>query len=74
MVTYEEAYKIAKGLKSNIDTCDERKTAYVFDGGTASFGGDGPAVVLKETGECINFVSFISDYDDHDSLRVFKVN
>ena len=65
MITYEEAYKKAKSLKPNIDKCFEYDTAYMFASSEDDFsiGGDGPCVILKETGEAISRIHFLEFYD-----------
>ena len=60
-VTFEEAYEKAKALKPVITYCVEYKDFYSFcndiDGNTD--GGDGPCVIVKETGEAVNFLEVI---------------
>ena len=60
MITYEEALAKAKSLKPNIDNCGEYEKGYIFGSheDDESFGGDGPVVILKETGEAVNILEF----------------
>lgn len=64
MLTFEQAYEIAKGLKDGIDACDEYDNAYLFKrkADMYSFGGDGACVILKKNGKAINQVDFFDDY------------
>lgn len=64
MVSYEEALAIAGELKANIDACDEYDQAYLFKCKEEEWliGGDGPVVVLKESGKAINQLVFFDDY------------
>lgn len=65
MVAYEEAVKLAKGCWSEVDYVTEFPSAYMFSKfGDRSFGGNGPVVVLKDTGRCVNYVSFETDDPD----------
>ena len=59
-MTYEAALKKAKGLKPNIDNCTEYEDAFIFasHADDFSFGGDGPVVILKESGRAINMVDY----------------
>ena len=43
----------------------DQTDAFVFSKkGDLSFGGNGPVAVVKESGECINYISFLDgDYD-----------
>ncbi len=61
MVNYEAALKKAKRLKPNIDRCAEYEKAYSFSSKADEFtiGGDGPVVVLKDSGQAINFIDFL---------------
>ena len=62
MLSFESALAIAKQLKRNIDYCTEYENAYSFScKENFSFGGDGPVVIMKDSGEAINFVSFIDE-------------
>lgn len=53
MITFEEAYKIAKTYKPIIDGCDEFRECYVFgySGDDDYIGGHEPIVVFKKNGE-----------------------
>lgn len=63
MVSYEEALALAVKLKPNIDACDEYDQAFLFKCKEEEWliGGDGPIVVLKETGKAINQIAFFDD-------------
>jgi hypothetical protein len=60
MVSYEEALAIARKLKPNIDACDEYDQAFLFKCKSEEWliGGDGPVVVLKDTGKAIHQLAF----------------
>lgn len=60
MLTYEEALKKAKQLKSRINKCTEFNNAYSFyyNSGKAQDGGENPVVIMKETGEALNFIQY----------------
>lgn len=72
MITFEEAYKIAKVLKPNIDGCIEYEKGYVFgcqdddhyEGGQ----GHSPVVILKKDGKAIPMVVFVG-LDSSDEIR-----
>ena len=65
MITYDEA------LNKALQCCDEfnyfldQTDAFVFSKkGEMSFGSVAPVAVLKDSGECINYVAFLDgDYD-----------
>lgn len=60
MVTYEEALQLATARRSDVDYCTEHEDAFVFSKmDELSFGGNGPVVVLKATGECINMPAYL---------------
>lgn len=60
MLTYEEALKKAKGLKSRINRCVGFNNAYSFfyKSGKKQDGGENPIVIMKETGEALNFIEY----------------
>lgn len=62
MITYKQAKKIALELNDEINTCYEYDIAYHFFNKDENSVGDKSIVILKETGEAINFTSFIIDY------------
>lgn len=62
MITYKQAKKIALELNDEINTCNEYDIAYHFFNKDDNSVGDKSIVILKETGEAINFTSFIIDY------------
>ena len=66
MITYEEALKIARKLKHGIDCYSECKVAYIFRNSKDpdSDGGDGPCVVLKDTGEAVNYLELFKYTDE----------
>ena len=65
MVTYEEAVKLAKGCWSEVDYVTEFPSAYMFGKfRNRGFGRNGPVVVLKDSGRCVNCVSFETDEPD----------
>ncbi len=59
MITFEEAKKIADGL-TIYNSCNEYKLGWHFFNKTKEeVTGDAGAVILKETGKAISFVSFL---------------
>ena len=64
MITYDEALKIAKAKKSNIDQVVEYANGYVFssaaDAGYKGGLGHSSIVVLKKDGEVVSMISFVS--------------
>ena len=64
MITYDEALKIAKGLKKNIDACVEFENAYCFKSKSEEYdiGGNGPCIVLKENGRAIISTEYYTNY------------
>lgn len=60
MLSYEEALAIAKSKKEKINGCTEFNNAYSFyyNSGERTVGGDSPIVIMKETGEALNFISY----------------
>ena len=61
MVTYEEALKKARQLKTTIDNCTEYENGFVF-GSMADGLSDGtntPCVILKENGDAVNMPWFV---------------
>lgn len=75
MVSYEFALKKAKRLKKNVDHCEEDELAYTFFSkeDESMIGGDGPVTILKESGEAINFVSFIDEYHPGRPIKEFDL-
>lgn len=59
MWTYEQALEKAKEVKPQINSYCEFKGAYAFafDNGPQE-GGESPVVILKDTGEALNFVGY----------------
>ena len=74
MVTYEQALKIARDLKVNIDACDEYNDAFVFKCRAEQWdiGGDGPCCVLKGSGRAINQTEYFDNYEAK-HIREFDV-
>ena len=64
MVNYDEALKIAKELKNNIDACDEYDDAYLFKTKEDEYtlGGDGACIILKENGRAISQLEYFDNY------------
>lgn len=75
MLTYEEAYAIAKRTKSRINYCIEYNNAYEFgyDDGQMHKGGESPVAVMKETGEALNFISYAIMPGGGKIIREFEV-
>ncbi len=62
MVDYKKALELAKELWEEVDYCQETENAFIFSKkDDRSIGGSGPVVVLKDTGECINMVAYITE-------------
>lgn len=59
MLTYEQALARAKKVKPQINSYCEFAGAYAFsfDSGSQD-GGEGPVVILKDTGEALNFIGY----------------
>lgn len=59
-VSYEDALTKARQLKSQINHCIEFTNAYVFSYSTGehTVGGDSPLVIMKDTGEALNFIVY----------------
>ena len=62
MVGYREARELARKRWSEVDYATEYPDAYAFSKkNDFSFGGNGPVVVLKEDGSCVNFLYFLEE-------------
>ena len=60
MVDYKKAKELALACWSEVDYCSEREDAFIFSKfGDLSIGGNGPVVVLKESGRCINMPAYL---------------
>lgn len=61
MITYEDAFKKAKGLKPSIDRCTEYENGFMFwnSKDNESEGGTSPCVILKKSGEAISMSVFV---------------
>lgn len=71
MVSYEEARGKVLACWSEVDYFEEEPDAFVFSKkDDYSFGGNGPVVVLKESGRCINMVDYCDE--SHDSTVLFE--
>lgn len=59
MLTFEQALEKAQTLKENITGFSAYKKCYSFTSSADAMtkGGDGPVVIVKETGDAINFVA-----------------
>lgn len=64
MISFDEALKKARELKSNIDYCIEYNDAWLF-GCRDEFHviGATPVIVLKENGKAIDAVTYYDNYD-----------
>ena len=69
MVTYEEALKIALSKRPDINTCHEYDKGYWFFDKYYDGEGDSFIVVTKDTGETMNFVSFIHKYHPNPKFK-----
>ena len=60
-MNYEEALRIAKEHKPNIDHCYEETLAWIFSSKEDEnlIGGDGPIVIVKKTGEVLNMPTYV---------------
>lgn len=61
MIKYEDALRIAKEHKPNIDYCNEETLAWIFSSKEDEhhIGGDGPIVIIKRTGEVLNMPTYV---------------
>lgn len=77
MITYEEALKIAKERKPNINVCDEWQGGWVFGyTGDANFkGGYGhsPVVIEKEGGQLMSMMQFVTSGTAGELVRSFDL-
>lgn len=73
-MAYAQALDIARSKKAKINYCTEYNNAYVFsyDTGEQSKGGDSPIVIMKDTGEALNFISY-AVRDGNEIVREFEV-
>jgi hypothetical protein len=76
MISYEEALAIARSKKPKINGCSEYNNAYVFgyDDGNHHIGGpNSPIVIMKDTGEALNLISYaITPNKEH--IRDFDID
>ena len=73
-VAYDEALALARACWDEVDYFTEYEEAYVFSKyGDMSIGGMSPVAVLKDTGECIDFVSFINEFGGGEVLAEGKI-
>ena len=62
MIDYKRALDIARDQWDEIDYFQEQDKAFIFSKkDDRSFGGNGPVVVLKDTGECLNMPAYICE-------------
>ncbi len=62
MIGYEKALEIAREQWDEVDYFQEQEKAFIFSKkDDRSFGGNGPVVVLKDTGECLNMPTYICE-------------
>ena len=76
MITYEEALRVAKGRKKEINTCTEHENAYVFsydDGSNEIVVGPAPVVVMKDDGRIGGGYQPILDGSIGDKIRDIAV-
>lgn len=77
MISYEEALKIAKTLKSRIEKCVETSNAYLFKNADDeySIGGEGICCILKESGKAIDTTIYYDNYAVHsdEDVKEFDV-
>ncbi len=59
MITFEEAYRIAKTRKPVIVSCIENNNAYIFNGNEELYEGLSPAIVMKKTGK-LTYMAYYS--------------
>lgn len=70
MVSYAEAVEAARKCWDQIDYVEEEPDAFIFSKkDDFSFGGNGPVVVLKDSGRCINMVNYLDEGHDATTLR-----
>lgn len=70
MVGFRKALELARRHWDEVDYLTEYPSAYVFSvKDDIGFGGNGPVVVLKQSGRCTNFVDFELDADDLTVVR-----
>ena len=75
MISYNEALKKARELKSNIDKCIEYDIAYMFASSEDDWtiGGDDPCVILKETGEAKSRLYSFEEFYEAQEIRGFQI-
>ncbi len=74
MISFNEALGLAKKLRSDIDYCIEYEDAFIFSlEDDCSIGGNGPVVVLKADGECINMTAYIDETDCTGVIREGRI-
>ena len=64
MTSYDEAYKKARVLKSNIDNCIEYEKGFVFGASEDELyigGNHIPVVILKQTGDAVTMPYFVAN-------------
>lgn len=65
MISFDDAYEIAKGMKKDIDGCDEYDVGYMFKSSKDEWtiGGEGACCVIKETGKAVCQTEFYDRYN-----------
>lgn len=64
MITYEDAVKMAKEIREDINRCFEYENGYVFsnvEDENYIGGSHAPVVIVKETGKAISMPQFVID-------------
>ena len=62
MISYKEALDSAMKFDGGFDYCTEYAGADVFSKmDDFSIGGNGPVVVMKDNGDCVNMTAFIDE-------------
>ena len=70
MVSFTEAVERARGCWDQVDYVVEEPDGFIFSKkDDFSFGGNGPVVVLKNDGRCINMVDYLDEGHDTTVLR-----
>ncbi|MBY4797448.1 hypothetical protein K6V98_03635 [Collinsella sp. AGMB00827] len=65
MITFNEAKEKAKKLFPSANYFSEYEDAFVFsDYEDCSIGGSSPLVVLKSSGDCINYIAYTSGHNE----------
>ncbi len=75
MITFDEAIKKAKTLKSSITKCVDTPTAWLFksDDDEYSIGGEGICCIIKEDGRAVDLTTYYDNYAKRGECREFDV-